>query len=159
MKVCDDSYAPHNTYRTVYATTNNTTTSISACQIASAINMHFTPIAFGLLATVASCASSPSAYIALSGNDKDKRDTPLTSIDPGGPIQSCTSVITSTAPFGCAITEAAHTATETIDCYGCVMSTTTVVNEFFGIGPVCFGGRKTTLMETTTATATACSTG
>jgi hypothetical protein len=69
---------------------------------------------------------------------------------------TCTSVITSTAPFGCTITVPARTKTELIDCKGCTLSTTTVINRLFGLGPECVGGRKTVQGGTGVARATAC---
>ena len=70
---------------------------------------------------------------------------------------SCTSIITYTEPFGCAFIAAGQTTTSTISCGGCVLSTTSVVNELLGVGPVCFNGRKTITDDALTATATACS--
>jgi hypothetical protein len=69
---------------------------------------------------------------------------------------TCTSVVTQTAPFGCTITVPARTKTELIDCKGCTLSTTTVINRLFGLGPECVGGRKTVQGGTGVARATAC---
>ena len=69
----------------------------------------------------------------------------------------CTNVVTQHAPFGCTITQAAATTTESIDCKGCVLSTTLIANGFFGHGPVCFNGRKTVADAKVTATVQACS--
>ena len=69
---------------------------------------------------------------------------------------TCTSVVTATAPFGCTITVPARTQTEMIDCKGCTLSTTTVINRLFGLGPECVGGRKTVQGGTGVARATAC---
>lgn len=69
---------------------------------------------------------------------------------------TCTSVITSTAPFGCTITVPPRTQTELINCKGCALKTTTVINRLFGLGPECVDGRKTVEGGTGVATATKC---
>ena len=69
---------------------------------------------------------------------------------------TCTHVVTSTEPFGCQITVPARTKTELIDCKGCALTTTTVVNKLFGLGPECQGGRKTVQGGTGVAVATKC---
>jgi hypothetical protein len=68
----------------------------------------------------------------------------------------CTQTVTAHQAFGCTITNAGHIATESIDCKGCIISTTTVANGFFGHGPVCFNGRKTMTDTKITATVQAC---
>lgn len=74
---------------------------------------------------------------------------------------ACTTTITSTMKFGCIITEGAHTATSTIDCGGCAMTTEAVpiLNGLLGHGPVCVGGRTTRKDRGSTETVMACATG
>ena len=69
---------------------------------------------------------------------------------------TCTHVVTSTEPFGCQITVPTRTKTELIDCKGCALTTTTVVNKLFGLGPECLGGRETVQGGTGVAMATKC---
>lgn len=71
----------------------------------------------------------------------------------------CTTVVTAVNPVGCVLTAAAATSTSTIDCAGCVIKTSLGANGFFGHGPVCFGGRKTTTDPAATAVAHVCSAG
>jgi hypothetical protein len=70
----------------------------------------------------------------------------------------CVNTITQHQPYGCTITNAAQTTTESIDCKGCILSTAFVQVGFFGHGPVCFGGRKTMTDAKVTATVQACAT-
>ena len=98
-----------------------------------------------------------SLAIASPVQQRQASATPVTSINPGGPIQACTTTITTRTPFGCTVTAAASTTTALIDCGGCDLAVET--QEFhFGHGPVCVGGRKTNIVEGLVATATACST-
>lgn len=69
---------------------------------------------------------------------------------------TCHITITEMIPFGCTVFAAATTTTSMTDCGSCALTTTSKVNELFGLGPVCIGGRKTITATTTTATATAC---
>ena len=68
----------------------------------------------------------------------------------------CVNTITQHQPYGCTITNAAQTTTESIDCKGCTLSTAFVQVGFFGHGPVCFGGRKTVVDAGVIATVVAC---
>lgn len=103
--------------------------------------MQFTTVVFGVLSSLAFAQSSSAAA------------------SPGVPTQigvQCTSTITTQNPVGCVLTAAAATSTSFVDCQGCVLSTKAAANGFFGHGPVCFGGRKTTA-GTATGTVFACS--
>jgi hypothetical protein len=69
---------------------------------------------------------------------------------------TCTSTITTTAPFGCTITVPPTTETKRIDCHGCALETVAGYDPLVGLGPVCQMGRKTVTGSTGTATVTKC---
>ena len=71
----------------------------------------------------------------------------------------CTSTITELMPWGCTVAVGGATATATMDCQGCSLSTTTKVNGFLGLGPVCLGGRKTITDSKLIKTITGCAPG
>lgn len=95
-------------------------------------------------------------FLALSQLGACSKATPPSSSS--SPEAQCTTTVTSTMKFGCTITEPAHTATQTIDCDGCAMTTASVpqAHGAFGHGPVCFNTRKTMLDQEATATAVVC---
>ena len=102
--------------------------------------MHSTGLVVGALCALVAAVAIPEPHDALQYRDN----------------HVCTSTITATLPFGCTVGKAAHTCTTSIDCHGCVLSTTSVPNTFFGHGPVCVNGIITHTKTHSTATATAC---
>ncbi|KAK3703316.1 hypothetical protein LTR37_014528 [Vermiconidia calcicola] len=110
------------------------------------------------LNTVTSCVSATANNDTLESAYKAKREVEVLGLERRALDQSCTSVLTSTAQWGCEVTEPAQTLTEYIDCYGCSLSTQLVANALLGLGPVCVGGRRTIFDTSATAVATACST-
>nr|POE86626.1 hypothetical protein CFP56_46810 [Quercus suber] len=61
----------------------------------------------------------------------------LAGATPQGPVQPCTTTFTSPAPpFGCTVTVSKHTTTSSLDCHGCVPTTTTATGFEGGPGPV-----------------------
>ena len=71
----------------------------------------------------------------------------------------CTTTVTEMVPWGCTVTVGGQTATATVDCKGCAMTTTSKVNALLGLGPVCFGGRSTMTDAKVMKTVTACAPG
>jgi hypothetical protein len=98
-----------------------------------------------------------SLCVAQDGYDSQPSNSPVEAA-PTPTTSQCTQVVTQRASWGCTITNAAQTTTESIDCKGCVISTSLAVNGFFGHGPVCFNGRKTMTDVKVTATVQACAT-
>ena len=82
--------------------------------------MQFT--SFALLLQVAIALAYPRDYIEAESSEQ------------------CTSTITEIRPFGCIIATAAHNATTSIDCDGCVLKTEQGWNTLLGHGPVCPSG-------------------
>lgn len=125
---CDIVHSPPATPK-LNAKTNETPTQVR-CAL---------PTGLSGTTTITACSLSPTIAIA---ND----DTPA----------KCTSTLTSTSPFGCTITVPPRTRTEMVDCKGCALETTTVVNSLLGHGVECVGGRKTVTGTEGEATRTAC---
>lgn len=71
----------------------------------------------------------------------------------------CTTTVTEMIPWGCTVTVGGQTATQTVDCKGCAMTTTSKINGLLGLGPVCIGGRSTMTDAKVIKTVTACALG
>ncbi|KAF2233331.1 hypothetical protein EV356DRAFT_205633 [Viridothelium virens] len=106
--------------------------------------------------TVTTCAPSiqPGGPIQTVTSYPPRSLTTSPLSNPGGPIEPCTSTITTRGGIACTRVSAAHTATTSIDCQGCVLTTTTLPP-----GGVCTGGIKTVYDAYSTTTVTACESG
>lgn len=71
----------------------------------------------------------------------------------------CTTTVTEMIPWGCTVTVGGQMATQTVDCKGCAMTTTSKINGLLGLGPVCIGGRSTMTDAKVIKTVTACALG
>ncbi|GAB7333696.1 hypothetical protein MBLNU13_g05239t1 [Cladosporium sp. NU13] len=138
----------------INATCTNTLTESAKCCVAPAYHTKTSYTDCGGCA-LETTTTGPNCDIARCALPTTLTNT-TTTITACSASPTCTHVVTSTEPFGCQITVPPRTRTELIDCKGCALTTTTVVNRLFGLGPECLSGRKTVQGGTGVATATKC---